>query len=87
MVNRTSRELPFTHVIVYFRSFDITDGGEVVLPTTVILRNRVTRLAGRMTGVHELIIERDSTFYVLDSAHTSQVYGVTGCDKLKGLRI
>ncbi|XP_078490835.1 uncharacterized protein LOC144746997 isoform X1 [Ciona intestinalis] len=48
-------------------------GGEVVLPTTVILRNRVTRLAGRLTGVHEIITERDAKFYVTGSAHTSQV--------------
>jgi len=68
---RTAHTL--TYRLFAITSFDVQVGGEVVLPTTVILRNRVTRLAGRMTGVEEVVVERQSAFYVLDQAHTSQV--------------
>ncbi|XP_019646039.1 PREDICTED: uncharacterized protein LOC109486623 [Branchiostoma belcheri] len=54
-------------------SFHVDQGGEVVLPTTVVLLSEMTVLEGRMTGVEELYIERNGELRITGTAHTASL--------------
>ncbi|XP_072025321.1 uncharacterized protein [Amphiura filiformis] len=51
--------------------FHVDWGGEIVLPTTIIILTEVVIIEGRLTGVEELIIERDGELQFLGKAHTA----------------
>ena len=54
--------------------FHIDSGGELVLPTTVILLTERTILGGGYVGVEELIIERNAEFIIEKDAQTADVF-------------
>ena len=53
--------------------FVVEVGGEIVLPTQVIILAETFQLLGRLTGVEELDIEREGMFQISGEAHTGKV--------------
>ena len=53
--------------------FHVDDGGEAVLPTTLIVTSEAAIFAGRLTGVEEIIIERDGEIIFQERSHTHDV--------------
>ncbi|XP_070533134.1 uncharacterized protein [Ptychodera flava] len=51
----------------------VHDGGEAVLPTTVIIQAESLNIEGRMTGVKELILERQGHFILKGQGHTADL--------------
>ena len=50
--------------------FHVDTGGEIVLPTTVVMVTEKTILGGKMTGVEELFVERGAEFVIDNVAST-----------------
>ena len=53
--------------------FYVSEFGEMVLPTEVILRGEQVVLKGRMRGVETLVVERDGNLIVQGTAHTTDI--------------
>ena len=53
--------------------FHVDRGGVIVLPTKVVILAERVILEGRMTGVDELIIERQGEFVISGDAHTGSL--------------
>ena len=53
--------------------FHVDRGGVVILPTKVIILAEKVILEGRMTGVDDLILERQGEFVITGDAHTGTV--------------
>ena len=60
-------------VIHELTGFHVDRGGVVVLPTKVVILAEKVILEGRMTGVDELIVERNGEFVISGDAHTGAV--------------
>ena len=54
--------------------FHVDSGGEIVLPTTVILFTEKTILGGGLIGVEELLIERNAEFVIDKDASTADSF-------------
>ena len=54
--------------------FHVDSGGEIVLPTTVVMLTEKTILGGGLVGVEELFIERNAEFVIDNNASTADVF-------------
>ena len=54
--------------------FHVDAGGEIVLPTTVVMLTEKTILGGGMVGVEELYIERGAEFVIDNDASTADIF-------------
>ena len=61
--------------------FVVDEYAEIVFPSDVILRGERTVLKGRMTGVENLVLERDGTVTFGGHAHTAKLPNETNWDK------
>ena len=57
--------------------FTVDEYAEIVFPSDVILRGERTVLKGRMTGVENLVLERDGTVTFSGHAHTAKLSNQT----------
>ena len=54
--------------------FHVDAGGEIVLPTTVVMLTEKTILGGGMVGVEELFVERNAEFIIDNDASTADSF-------------